>query len=52
MSIDEMMLRKEIADAIMALPIEDSITNAVGMRIMAAEVAMGEGNIFLNTVLI
>jgi hypothetical protein len=44
MSIDEMTLREEIARAIEALPIEDSITNALGMRILAAKVARGEGN--------
>lgn len=44
MSIDEMTLREEIARAIEALPIEDSITNALGMRIFAANVARGEGN--------
>jgi hypothetical protein len=44
MSIDEMTLREEIARAIEALPIEDSITNAVGMRILAAKVARGESN--------
>lgn len=44
MSIDEMTLREEIARAIEALPIEDSITNALGMRILAANVARGEGN--------
>ena len=44
MSIDEMTLREEIARAIEALPIEDSITNALGMRILAAKVARGEDN--------
>ena len=44
MSIDEMTLREEIARAIEALPIEDSITNAVGMRMLAARVARGENN--------
>ena len=44
MSIDEMTLREEIARAIEALPIEDSITNAVGMRMLAAKVARGENN--------
>jgi hypothetical protein len=44
MSIDEMTLREEIARAIEALPIEDSITNAVGMRMLAAKVARGEEN--------
>ena len=44
MSIDEMTLREEIARAIEALPIEDSITNALGMRMLAANVARGEEN--------
>jgi hypothetical protein len=44
MSIDEMTLREEIARAIEALPIEDSITNALGMRMLAAKVARGEEN--------
>jgi len=39
-----MMLREEIARAIEALPIEDSITNALGMRILAAKVARGKDN--------
>jgi len=44
MSIDEMTLREEIARAIEAIAVEDSVTNAVGMRILAAQVARGEGN--------
>lgn len=44
MSIDDMTLREEIAKAIEALPIEDSITNALGMRILAAAIARGENN--------
>jgi hypothetical protein len=44
MSIDEMTLREEIARAIEALPIEDSVTNALGMRILAAKVARGKDN--------
>lgn len=39
-----MTLREEIARAIEALPIEDSVTNALGMRILAAEVARGKDN--------
>ena len=34
-----MMLREEIARAIEAIPIEDSVTNAVGMQILAARIA-------------
>lgn len=44
MSIDEMTLREEIARAIEDLPIEDSITNALGMRMLAAKIARGEEN--------
>jgi hypothetical protein len=44
MSLDEMTLREEIARAIEAIEIKDSITNALGMRILAAGVARGEGN--------
>jgi hypothetical protein len=44
MSIDEMMLREEIAREIEALPIDASVTNALGMRIAAAKVARGEEN--------
>jgi len=44
MSIDEMVLREEIARAIEALPVDTSITNAVGMRMLAAEVARGKDN--------
>ena len=44
MSVDDMMLREEIARAIEALPIEDSITNALGMRTLAAKVARGKDN--------
>ena len=44
MSIDEMKLREEIAREIEALPIESSITNALGMRSAAAHVARGKDN--------
>ena len=44
MSIDEMMLREEIAREIEALPIESSVTNALGMRMAAAHVARGKDN--------
>jgi hypothetical protein len=44
MSIDDMTLREEIARAIESLPIEESVTNAVGMRMLAAKVARGEDN--------
>jgi hypothetical protein len=48
MSLDDMVLREEIARAIEAIPIEDSITNALGMRIIAAKVARGEDNYMSN----
>lgn len=39
-----MILREEIARAIEALPIESSMTNALGMQIAAAKIARGEDN--------
>ena len=39
-----MSLREEIARAIESLPIEESVTNAIGMRILAAKVARGDNN--------
>ena len=39
-----MTLREEIAREIEALPVESSITNALGMRTEAAKVARGEDN--------
>jgi hypothetical protein len=48
MSIDEMMLREEIAREIEALPIESSITNALGMRTAAAHIARGKNNYMTN----
>jgi hypothetical protein len=44
MSLDEMTLREEIARAIEQIPIQESVTNALGMRIFAAKVARGEEN--------
>jgi hypothetical protein len=44
MGIDDMILREEIARAIESLPIEESKTNALGMRIAAAKIARGEEN--------
>jgi hypothetical protein len=44
MSMDEMALREEIAREIEALPIEPSVTNALGMRLAAAHVARGKDN--------
>ena len=39
MSPDEMILREEIAKAIEAIEIEVSVTNALGMRMLAAKIA-------------
>lgn len=39
-----MTLREEIARAIESISIEESVTNAVGMRMLAAKVARGENN--------
>jgi hypothetical protein len=44
MSIDDMTLREEIARAIESIPIEPSVTNALGMRMEAAKVARGLDN--------
>ena len=48
MSIDEMTLREEIARAIEAIPVDSSITNAIGMRMLAAKTARGEDNYMTN----
>ena len=50
MSLDDMLLREEIAKAIESIPIEESVTNAVGMRMLAAKIARGEGSIFESQV--
>lgn len=50
MSLDDMLLREEIARAIESIPIEDSVTNALGMRILAAKVARGEESMFESQV--
>lgn len=42
MSLDDMMLREEIAREIEAIPIQESVTNALGMQILAAKVARGQ----------
>ena len=48
MSIDEMSLREEIARAIESIEIQDSITNALCMRMLTAKVARGENNYMSN----
>ena len=40
--MNEKDIREQIAKEIETLPIEDSVTNALGMRILAAKVARGE----------
>jgi hypothetical protein len=42
--MDEMVLREEIARSIEAIPVEESVTNAIGMKILAAKIARGEDN--------
>ena len=39
-----MVLREEIARAIESIPIEPGVTNALGMRLAAAEIARGLDN--------
>ena len=45
-----MLLREEIARAIEAIPLgeDNAQLNAVGMRMLAAKVARGEGDMFKN----
>ena len=45
-SLDDMLLREEIAKAIEAIPLgeDNAQLNAVGMRMLAAKVARGESN--------
>lgn len=50
MSLDDQILREEIAKAIESIPIETAVTNALGMRIAAAKVARGENNMFESQV--
>jgi hypothetical protein len=39
MSLDEITLREEIARAIEAIEVQGSVTNAVGMQMLAAKIA-------------
>lgn len=43
-----MALREEIAREIEALPVETSVTNALGMRLAAAHIARGKDNYMTN----
>ena len=44
MSLDEMMLRMEIAEAIKAIPLgeENAQLNAYGMQLLAVRIALGQ----------
>jgi hypothetical protein len=48
MSLDDMLLREEIARAIESIPLGDdnSQLNAFGMRMLAAKVARADNSIF------
>ena len=48
MSLDDMLLREEIARAIEAISLgqDNDQLNALGMRILAAKVARGDNNMF------
>jgi hypothetical protein len=52
MSLDDMLLREEIARAIEAIPLgeDNAQLNAVGMRMLAAKVARGDANMFEHQV--
>jgi hypothetical protein len=49
MTDQEIELREKIATAIEQIPIQESVTNALGMRIFAAKVARGEDN-YMNSI--
>ena len=50
MSLDDMLLREEIARAIESIPLgeDNAQLNGVGMRMLAAKVARGEDDMFKN----
>ena len=50
MSLDDMLLREEIARAIEAIPLgeDNAQLNGVGMRMLAAKVARGKDNYMTN----
>jgi hypothetical protein len=52
MSLDDMLLREEIARAIEAIPLgeKNAQLNGLGMRMLAAKVARGDKNMFENQV--
>jgi hypothetical protein len=53
MSLDDMLLREEIAKAIESIPLgeENAQLNALGMRMLAAQVARGDANLTWNSVM-
>jgi hypothetical protein len=52
MSLDDMLLREEIARAIESIPLGENNDqlNALGMRILAAKVARGDNSMFEHQV--
>jgi hypothetical protein len=52
MSLDDILLREEIAKAIEAIPLgeDNAQLNALGMRILAAKIARGDNSIFESQV--
>ena len=48
MSLDDLLLREEIARAIESIPLgeDNAQLNGLGMRMLAAKVARGENSIF------
>jgi hypothetical protein len=52
MSLDDMLLREEIARAIESIPLgeDNAQLNAFGMRMLAAKIARGENKIFESQV--
>jgi hypothetical protein len=52
MSLDDMLLREEIARAIESIPLgeDNAQLNAVGMRMLAAKVARGDNSMFEHQV--
>ena len=52
MSLDDMLLREEIARAIEAIPLgeDNAQLNGLGMRMLAAKAARGDANMFEHQV--
>jgi hypothetical protein len=53
MSLDDMVLREEIAKAIESIPLgeENAQLNALGMRMLAAQVARGDASLTWHSVI-